>query len=416
MKRHFLFVQAPFGEFSKRLAARLRSGGHRVTRVILNGGDLHNWGFAEAHFFLGRTERYRDWIAYLLKREVVSDVISYGDGHYYTEVALEEAKALGLRLACLEQGYLRPNWVTLELDGVNGNSSLPDNPSFYRRFGIPLSELPDAHVILGNITRNNVLNITAYSFLLYFLAPFFPFYRLPVYMPGYVTGLAHLFRYYIDKLQRGQAARDQAHILSLQAPFFLGIMQRPGDSQLVKHSEFPEVRFFYRAAIESFARNAPAESHLLFKCHPLDQGFSGHARGIRQNARQMGVAGRVHFLNGGSLAPLVRKSVGVITVNSTAGLAALNFGTKCKTLGKAIYNIEGLTFQGPLDSFWQSQNMPDKDLFLRFRQLMVEMTQVLGSFSTKDGVALAVETIAKRLIGGLPTPQSMEAVRLSKTV
>ena len=274
VKRHFLFVQAPFGEFSKRLAARLRSGGHRVTRVILNGGDLHNWGFAEAHFFLGRTERYRDWIAHLLKRQAVSDVVVYGDGHYYTEVVLEEAKALGLRLACLEQGYLRPNWVTLEPGRINGNSLLPDDPNFYRYLGIPLNQLPGTPVNLGSITRNNVLNITIYSFLLYFLAPFFPFYRLPVYMPGYVTGLAHLFHYYIDKLQRGQIARDEAHILSLQAPFFLGIMQRPGDSQLVKHSEFPQVSCFYRAVIESFAGNAPVESHLLFKYHPLDQGFS----------------------------------------------------------------------------------------------------------------------------------------------
>ena len=116
------------------------------------------------------------------------------------------------------------------------------------------------------------------------------------------------------------------------------------------------------------------------------------------------------------MAKLVRMSAGVITVNSTAGLTALNFGTKCKTLGRAVYNIEGLTFQGPLDSFWQSQSMPDNDLFLRFRQLMAEMTQVLGSFSTKEGMALAVETIAKRLIEGLPTPQSMEAVGLSETV
>ncbi len=409
--RHFLFVQTPFGSFPRHLAKRLRADGHRVTRVIFNGGDLCNWGFANAHFYMAPTGRYRGWIQRLLVREQVTDVVTYGDGHYYTAVAVEEAQTLGIASACLEQGYLRPNWITLEPSGVNGSSSLPKDSDVFRRLGQPLDELPGVHEVLGTITRNNTLNIIRYSFLFYFLAPLFPFYRSPVYMPGYVTGLAHLWRYYYGKTQKGEVERQERRIEALEAPYYLALMQRPGDSQITRHSPFTEVRDFYRHTIKSFAAHADPSHHLVFKCHPLDQGLSGHPRGIRRAATKAGVAERVHFIDGGHLADLVKGSAGVVTVNSTAGLAALNFGAKCKTLGNAVYDIPGLTFQGDLKDFWSSEEAPDDELYLRFRSLMAEMTQVLGSYATERGIAYAVETCADRLVEGLPTVEQIARTR-----
>lgn len=414
-ERHFLFVQTPFGSFPRRLAKRLRDDGHRVTRVIFNGGDLCNWGFAHAHFFMAPTGRYRGWIARLLQRQAVTDVVTYGDGHYYTEVAIEEAHQQGIATACLEQGYLRPNWITLEPSGVNGSSSLPRDPAVFMRLGQSLDELPGAHEAMGAITRNNTLNIVRYSLLFYFLAPLFPFYRSPVYMPGYVTGLAHLWRYYYGKTLTNQVERQVQHIFDLEQPYYLALTQRPGDSQLLRHSNFPQVRDFYRHTIDSFAEHADPTHHLVFKCHPLDQGLSGHPRGIRKAARKAGVSERVHYIDGGPLADLVKQSAGVITVNSTAGLAALNFGAKCINLGRAVYGIPGLTFQGELADFWASEEVPDEVLYLRFRSLMAEMTQVLGSYATEKGIAYAVETCATRLAQGLPTLESIAASRVAVT-
>ncbi len=406
-ERHFLFVQAPFGRFSRRLAERLRADGHRVSRVILNGGDLFNWGFANAHFFLAPVGRYRGWIRRLMAREGITDIITYGDGHFYTEVAAEEARDAGITVSCLEQGYLRPNWITLELGGVNGHSHLPKDPEVYRRLGQPLDELPGAHEVLGTVTLNNTMNIVVYSFIFYFLAPFFPFYRSPVYMPVVVTGLAHLWRYYYSKLLVEKVRRQEEAILGMAQPYYLALNQRPGDSQIVRHSDLPQVRHFYRKVIESFAKHAPKDHQLVIKGHPLDQGFSHHASGIDRAAKRCGVRDRVHFLDGGHLANLVRRSVGVVTVNSTAGLAALNFTAKAKTLGDAVYDIPGLTYQGDLDSFWTADSKPDHELFLRYRQLMAEMTQVLGSFSTERGIELAVETCARRLVSQPPMLETL---------
>ncbi len=410
-ERHFLFVQTPFGSFPRRLAERLRAEGHRVTRVIFNGGDLCNWGFRNAHFFLAPTGSYRAWIAKLIAREAVSDVVTYGDGHYYTEVAIEQAHKAGIATACLEQGYLRPNWITMEPAGVNGSSSLPRDPAIYWCLGRHVADLPGAHETLGAITRNNTLNIIKYSLLFYFLAPLFPFYRSPVYMPGYVTGLAHLWGYYYGKTLTDKVARQEQRIYDLEQPYYLALMQRPGDNQIVHHSPFKQVRDFYRHTIRNFAEHADPTHHLVFKCHPLDQGLSGHTRGIRRAAIKAGVAERVHLIDGGQLAALVKQSAGVITVNSTAGLVALNFSAKCITLGKAVYDIPGLTYQGRLEDFWNAETEPNNDLYLRFRQLMAEMTQILGSYATEKGIPMAVETCAIRLIDGLPTVDGIAAQR-----
>jgi len=383
-----------------------------VTRVIFNGGDLCAWGPRHAHFFMAPTGRYPAWIARRLARSQVTDLVTYGDGHYYTEVAAEEARKQGIAVCCFEQGYMRPNWITLERDGVNGSSRLPHDPEIYRRLGRPLDELPGARESLGSITRNNVLNIVAYSVLFYFLAPLFPFYRSPVYLPGIVTGLAHLWRYYYKRLTSDGGAAAERRILEDGRPYFLALMQRPGDSQILRHSALPRVRDFYRTVIASFARQAPTDHLLVLKCHPLDQGLSGHRRGIARAARACGVAERVRYIDGGQLATLVRTSAGVVTVNSTAGLAALNFSAKAKTLGKAVYDLPGLTYQGDLDSFWTAETLPDHELFLRYRELLAHMSQIFGSFSTEQGMTAAIETAAERLIGGLPSVPDVARERL----
>lgn len=72
-------------------------------------------------------------------------------------------------------------------------------------------------------------------------------------------------------------------------------------------------------------------------------------------------------------------------VNSTVGLSALYHGTPVKVCGTAIYDLEGLTFQGPLDNFWKlaESSKPDKALYEQLRSYLIEHTQLNGSFYKK---------------------------------
>jgi hypothetical protein len=70
-----------------------------------------------------------------------------------------------------------------------------------------------------------------------------------------------------------------------------------------------------------------------------------------------------------------------VTINSTVGISSLFHGTPTLVLGKAFYDIKGLTCKGmPLDRFWTEYSPPDHLLFRKFRNYIIDKTQIQGSF------------------------------------
>jgi capsular polysaccharide export protein len=97
------------------------------------------------------------------------------------------------------------------------------------------------------------------------------------------------------------------------------------------------------------------------------------------------------------LPTLLSKSQGVVLVNSTTGLSALHHGRSVKVLGRALFDMPGLTFQGSLDRFWQEKSAPNQDLFRAFRRVVLRRAQLNGSFFTERGMALAVSGAIERM-------------------
>ena len=71
----------------------------------------------------------------------------------------------------------------------------------------------------------------------------------------------------------------------------------------------------------------------MFKNHPLDPGLFDYGRQIRRVARLLDISERVRFFDGGNLAELARPARGVITINSTAAISALQFGVPTIAMG-----------------------------------------------------------------------------------
>ena len=67
-------------------------------------------------------------------------------------------------------------------------------------------------------------------------------------------------------------------------------------------------------------------------------------------------------------------------------------------LGTAIYNMPGLTFQGPLDAFWKDAAPPDAGLFRRYRNTVIWATQANGGYSSAVARSLAVESCLRLLM------------------
>ena len=67
-------------------------------------------------------------------------------------------------------------------------------------------------------------------------------------------------------------------------------------------------------------------------------------------------------------------------MNSTVGLSALYHGAPVKVLGNAVYDMEGLTCQSPLASFWNEPGTVDEELVEAFMAYLRRTNQVNGSF------------------------------------
>jgi capsular polysaccharide export protein len=152
-------------------------------------------------------------------------------------------------------------------------------------------------------------------------------------------------------------------------------------------------------AIGSFAAHASGDAHLLLKAHPLDCSFYSWPRFVERQARRNGIEGRLHFADGGDLDQLVQQARGLVCVNSTSATLALEHDIPVCTLGEAIYDIDGLTHQRHLDSFWRDPLAPEPGLYSAFRRVLVDRCLVRGGLASESGVTTLVANIADRLCG-----------------
>jgi capsular polysaccharide export protein len=201
--------------------------------------------------------------------------------------------------------------------------------------------------------------------------------------------------------RRGRRARARkARWAAERRSFFLVPLQMQSDYQLRANSPFADQRQFIAKVMASFAAHAAPGERLVFKVHPLDNGLERWPRVIGRMARAHGIAGRVNTIDGGDLQTLIRMARGTVLTNSTVGIHALRAGCPVKVLGIALFDIPGLTHQGPLDHFWTCSEQPDATLLEAFVRAVAGTIQVKGNFFTPAGRAAAIPEIARRLIAG----------------
>lgn len=365
-------------------------------RVILNGGDLVSWGFSDGLWPRVPRALWRSWLDWQVFERSITDLMVFGDTMAFSAEALACARENGVRTWVLENGYNRPDWITLEPTGVNAHSCMPRDPRAYRDVDLdaPAEEAPR----VGPITPFHTVNITSYFTGVVLGGPFFPTYRYPYAVPLWPQIFGHIRRYSAGLLRQGRWRREARDVTADSRPFFLACLQREGDSQLVEHSDLKTNVAFMAQVVANFARAAPRDHRLVFKNHPLDPAVDDLAARCRAIAVKAKVADRVVFLEGGVFAHLARASKGVVAVNSTAAYAALGFGVPVKLLGRAVFDIDGLTDPRPLEHFWKAPASPDPDLFAKFRRRLSVRTQIYGSFHNPKHLTGTAERLVARLI------------------
>jgi capsular polysaccharide export protein len=154
--------------------------------------------------------------------------------------------------------------------------------------------------------------------------------------------------------------------------------------------------------ITSFAANAPADLRLVVKEHPLDNGVRDWRLETATLAELHGVADRIDYLERGDIVPVAQRSKGMVTINSTSGTLALALDVPVIALGQAVYDIEGITFQGQLDDFWRDPGKPDTETFAAFRRVLIDRCLVAGGFFSEEALDKVTEGVISRLEAASP--------------
>jgi capsular polysaccharide export protein len=389
-RRNYLFLQGPIGTFFSRLAGRLQGQGHSVHRINLNGGDRIFWDLPDALDFRGTVEQWPEFLNEQLLRRSITDIVLFGDCRPPHQTATRLARRHGMRVHVFEEGYLRPNWVTLESGGVNRNSLMPRDPEWFKSAADRVGHWDSGVPVLSSFVRRAAEDVL-YNLTTVLTAWRYPAYRTHKPWHPLVEYAAGAKRFPMKPWSKRRKAALLQQIMGNGQPYYLFPLQLDADSQIRFHSSFGRMAPAIEKVIRSFASSAPTDALLVITEHPLDTGLVELGRITREYAAAAGVAARVIYLQGGSPDELVKGSRSVVTVNSTMGILALTFSVPVVALGHAIYDMPGLTFQGALDDFWSQGTAPDAATFDAFRRVVASRTQVNGGFYSRMGLDLAVD-------------------------
>jgi capsular polysaccharide export protein len=379
--RRVLLLQGPVGPFFGRLSECLSAAGVRqIQKIDFNGGD---WLFSPrgSTAYRGTMQDWPDALRSHVAEHGVDTILLYGDCREVHRAAHALGEQSGVEIWVFEEGYVRPNYITLERSGVNNRSTLSRDPAFYRA-------LPDGEVeaLPRELHVTHAFMFSAIWAVLYYLAaaalrPWFPHYEH--HRPLTLVESLPWFKSVIRKsiYRRRERALTQRLTADLSGRFFLLPLQVAADAQVVVHSNFKSITQCIDVVASSFAESTAHNDVLVIKHHPMDRGSRDYSGVIKDIAAQKGLQGRIFYVHDQHLPTLLDHAKGVVVINSTVGMQALDHGKPVIALGQALYDIPGLTFQGPLESFWTqaTESPPVASLYRRFRSHMIRTTQLNGS-------------------------------------
>jgi capsular polysaccharide export protein len=397
--RRAILLQGPVGAFFARLQDHLDGAGWSTVKINFNSGDVlfHGRGHEISY-----TEALEDWPRYfegLLENVQADVVLLFGDQRPIHAMARQVARAKGVSVVCFEEGYLRPDYLTMELDGNNAASPLRK----WRADQVPSAPEPEP----PHAMPNNGFADMARSAARYYTALRAGASRFPNYRHHRERGVVReTLLWARNSWRKWRWSKPTLHLIHdlidrCENRYWIVALQVHDDLQLRRHGCGWTVEKLIESSIASFARSAPRDHALVLKGHPLDRGHTAGRELTRKIAALHQVADRVHYVDDGSLGLLSRCSRGMVTINSTSAMLSFSHGKPVLALGDCMY--EGLIANGSdrspaaMDRFWRVAPAFEPDRWLAFRAHMIAESQVNGSFYIETQISATCARVAARL-------------------
>ncbi|MEA1989890.1 MAG: capsular biosynthesis protein [Pseudomonadota bacterium] len=382
--KNILLLQGPMGFFFKRLDQLFRSKGANTYRIGFNAGDAF-FSYRDNYTpYRGTRKNWAGFIEDFLHQNNIDQIYLFGDCRFYQSQAIQIARAMGLDVFVFEEGYIRPNYITLEKFGVNNFSLMSRDRLFYDTLDLEGLPDPKAEDTYFSATKM-ILSAMTYYFMgnvFHFLYPNYEHHRGFSGLREAYFGIRNFYRK--QKYKITEKNLMERLVIERKGQYFFVPLQTHNDFQILQHSGYGSIEKFIIEVIESFSLNAPQENTLLFKHHPVDRGRMDFSNFIRIQAEKYGVSERVNVVHDLHLPTCLQHAKGTITINSTVGLSSIFHETPVITLGYALYDIEGLTNKGvKLEDFWHTQVSPDMELYEKYRRYLIKNSQLNASFYGK---------------------------------
>jgi capsular polysaccharide export protein len=321
--------------------------------------------------------------------------VLFGDCRPLHSAAHGIAKLNHLLIHVFEEGYIRPDWVTLEVDGVNGNSTLSKDPDWYLRAAADLPPLPQYPGIASSFQRR------AKEALAYYTHGVLQTWRFPHFRSHRSQWVLLEAAGWIKRFAEGGAARQRAtQILEKvgERPYFVFPLQLNSDHQIRIHSPFGNMRVAMDYVIQSFARAAPA-----------DTGPRREAASARQRPGQLAPAcARRRAQARDQRSPAVprtwrhrkgRRWCAAAWSRSTAPTGTLHSASGCprSSSATAVYDIPASPIRGRSTASGPRPRKPQPVIWDAFCRVLLDRCLVRGGFLSEEGLQLLIDGSVKRL-------------------
>lgn len=380
LSKKVLLLQGPMGDFFAQLAAWLVSQDIECYKLNFNAGDwLYYHSRPNTFHFRGRVGRFSRWLENFIKQNQIDSMVCFGDCRKYHRIANQIARKLNIKFFAFEEGYIRPNYITFEQDGVN----------FFSNFALHLQQqnLPEKALSIDKFiaVENNYPKMLRSAFFYYFiwvvgfiLYPYYMQHRCISPIRELRCWLISAFRRFRNRLIEDRKFYD--FLNEHNGQYYVFALQVHNDFQVRIHSDLKKVESYIEKVIENFSQHAHPEHHLLLKHHPMDRGYRDYTKLIQQCAQKYGLEKRIHYFCDVHLPTVLKQSLGMVTINSTTGIQALFHNIPVKVLGRALYNLPRLTYQGALSEFWNNPGKVDRLYFSHFRHELIVYSQLNGAY------------------------------------
>lgn len=375
-----LFLQGPVGPFFKRFAVDLTKNGCTVFKINFNAGDA--FFFPQGDSFKASISELQSHLSAYIKVNQIDVLVLFGDSRPIHLEAKKIAAQLSKDVYVFEEGYMRPNHITFEHMGVNGFSQLPKDIQSYLK-----SHTDQDIQSLPVINVGKTFWYAAFYAIMYYVFAHTKCWQFPHYKHHRPLDLSEGWPWIVSTwrkqkyrfLERGI---EKKLTTELSNNYYLVPLQVHHDSQISQHSRYESIEEFIVEVMQSFAKYAPKHTYLAIKQHPFDRGYKEYDTLIKQHNKELGIHDRVFYIHDQYLPHLLKNALGVVVINSTVGLSALDYLRPVKVCGNAIYNIEHITVQESLDQFWEISKtyQPNPIYYHQYINYLTLHTQHNGSF------------------------------------